>query len=154
MHAVRRTLFLYVAPQQEKREMQIRHVRGRTQFLRTYYVKELKRSKQKLIGSIARGDVVLPDELAAKMTEEEKAEFAAWLDKQREAERESQAAQEIDHLPQSLQNVAGHVMRGVPLSSGQAIGMWEGMAQLRRQLTKAGYTKPHLADKDQPLQEP
>ena len=38
------------------------------------------------------GDAQLPDELAAKMTEEEKAEFAAWLDKQREAERESQAS--------------------------------------------------------------
>jgi len=133
--------------------MQIRHVRGRTQFLRTYYVKELKRSKQKLIGSIARGATELPPDLAAKMTEEEKAEFAAWLDKQREAEREALAAQEIDRLPHSLQNVAGHVMRGVPLTGGQALGMWEGMAQLRRQLTKAGYTKPHLTDKDPSSQE-
>ena len=133
--------------------MQIRHVRGRTQFLRTYYVKELKRSKAKLIGSMPRGSTELPPELAAVMTDSEKQEFAAWLEKQRVAEREALANQEIEQLPQTLQNVAGHVMRGVQLTAGQAKGMWDGMAHLRRQLTKAGFTKPHLQDQEPPIKE-
>ena len=126
--------------------MQIRENGGRVQFLRSFYVKEKKRTQAKLIGSMPAGATELPADLAEAMTEGERAEFAAWLEKQAAAERVAQAEQEIETLPQVLQNVASHLMRGTPLTAAQAKGMWDGTAQLRRQLTKAGYTKPNLND--------
>lgn len=126
--------------------MQIRENGGRVQFLRSFYVKEKKRTQAKLIGSIPAGATELPPDLVDAMTEDERAEFAAWLEKQAAAERAAQALHEIETLPQVLQNVAGHLMRGATLTAAQAKGMWDGTAQLRRQLTKAGYTKPNLND--------
>lgn len=126
--------------------MQIRHNKGRTQFLRTYYDNASRRSRQKLIGSMARGSTELPPDLAAKMTDAEQLEFAAWMEKELIAERAARAAQEIDALPQQMLSAAGHIIRGVPVSTQQAKGMWDGMAQLRRTLTKAGLTKPHLEE--------
>lgn len=126
--------------------MQIRQSGRRIQFLRTYYVPDLKRSKQTLLGSVEVGATELPAALAAKLTQEEQAEFAVWVKKQEEAERSARMDQEIETLPQTLRDVAGHVLRGAQLTAAQAKGMWEGMAQLRRQLTKAGYTKPHLSE--------
>ena len=126
--------------------MQIRNVGGRTQFLRSEYDPTIKRSRQKMIGSVARGASELPPELAAKLTDIEQQEYVAWLEQQAEAERAARAAQEIDALPQQMLSAAGHIIRGVPVSTQQAKGMWDGMAQLRRTLTKAGLTKPHLEE--------
>jgi len=126
--------------------MQIRQSGQRIQFLRTYYVADLKRSKQTLLGSVQVGATELPAALAAKLTQEERDQFAVYVEKEQAAARSAQIAQEIETLPQALRDVAGHVMRGAQLTPAQAKGMWEGMAQLRRQLTKAGYTKPHLND--------
>ena len=130
--------------------MQIRENGGRVQFLRSYYVTEKKRTQAKLIGSIPKGATELPPDLFDAMTEAEREEFAAWLEKQAAAERAAQAMREIEMLPQVLQNVAAHLMRGTPLTAAQAKGMWDGTAQLRRQLTKAGYTKPNLSDPPSP----
>ena len=133
--------------------MQIRHTRGRTQFLRTYYDNVAKRSRQKLIGSMERGAKELPPELASLMTEAEIEEFAVWLEREAESERAAQARQEIETLPQTMKNVAGHILRGAKLTNEQAKGMWNGMALLRRHLTKAGYTKPNLNDSQESSQE-
>lgn len=130
--------------------MQIRLNGRRVQFLRTYYVAELKRSKQKLLGSVPIGARELPPELAAVLTQEECDQFDVYVESEKAAERNAHMAQELDTLPQTLREVAGHVMRGAQLTAAQAKGMWEGMAQLRRQLTKAGYTKPHLNDSPAP----
>lgn len=130
--------------------MQIRENGGRVQFLRSYYVKEKKRTQAKLIGSMPTDAKELPADLANAMTEDERAEFAAWLEKHTAADQAAQALQEIETLPEVLQNVAGHLMRGATLTAAQAKGMWDGTAQLRRQLTKAGYTKPNLQDPPPP----
>ncbi len=126
--------------------MQIRNIGGRTQFLRSEYDPEIKRSRQKMIGTMPKGLAEIPPELAAKMTDIERQEYAAWLEQQQEAERAAKAAQEIEAMPQQLMTVAGHVARGRAVSTQQAKGMWDGMAQLRRTLTKAGLTKPHLEE--------
>lgn len=128
--------------------MQIRENGGRVQLLRSVYMKEKKRTQGKLIGSVPADAHQLPAELIEMLSEDEHNEFAAWMEKRIEAKRAATMALEVESLPQILQSVASHVMRGASLTAGQAKGIWEGTALLRRQLTKAGYTKNNLETED------
>lgn len=126
--------------------MQIKQRGRRILFLRASYDPAAKRTKQKHLGSISAGALELSPELAATMTQEERDQFVVWVEKQVAAERAAKIAKEINDFPETMREIAGYVMRGAALTPGQAKGMWDGMALLRRQLTRAGYTKPHLTE--------
>ena len=63
--------------------MYFRERGGGVQLIRTTYEKDKKRPKQELVGRIARRKLTVPDEVAAKLTEEEKGELASYIERTR-----------------------------------------------------------------------
>lgn len=107
--------------------MQIRTRNGKTEYLRPWYDKEAKRSRQRLIK---------PEDF----TPEEQAEAEAYHAKRRQQQEEDSAAWAARTAHEGLERIAAGIEAGTLPDDAEAV--WGALGRLRRAMRKAGMRQP------------
>jgi len=123
--------------------MQIRIQANRIQCIRSEYDPEIKRSRQKVVGSFSRWLTTVPADLIELLDDTEKAELAEFMEAHTAKLDASAAEFAIRHLPVDLRKATEAIAGDDGSQTAEhAANIWEAIAELEAALRAKGFKKP------------
>ena len=102
----------------------------------------MRRSTQKLIGSMGRHEKKPTDKQVKELTVNERTELAKFLSDLHDKDLSAHHHELISAAPLNLKELTDAIKSVALLTNGQAIKIWEGIAEMQKSLKKAGHPKP------------
>lgn len=119
------------------------------------YDKAKRRSVVKMVGSFSISASSIPQELAEALTDEERAEVQSYIEKMRQADKESEISRagglalwNLMRVGRMLDQVEFDVAREIRSQEGADVA-WAAIKAIEAALTKAGYPRPKRSYKSQ-----
>lgn len=129
--------------------MQFRIQARRVQCIRATYDPAIQRSRQVVVASFNRWSDSIPTDEVAALTDQERAELAAWWSAHRAAQDAQFRRVNLIQLGLRLADLADDVENAADgeLSAVTAETAWEQLARLQKALKRAGFPRPVKAAK-------
>lgn len=117
--------------------MQVKIKGSRIQLLRSHYVKEKKRTTQKMVAGFSKDYNFLPDDVREKLSDEEAAQVDAWLADRKEQEEACNRSWAVDHAQYRLDGISEALEAGQAISAEQIEKVRASIKTLQGSLRKA-----------------
>ncbi len=124
--------------------MQFRIQARRVQCIRATYDPTIKRARQVVVASFNRWSDRIPTGEVAELTDQERAELAAWWSEQQADQAARFRALNLAGLARRLGELVDDVEQAADgeLSADQAAAAWAQVARLQKALKRAGHPRP------------
>ena len=124
--------------------MQFREAKGRIQVLAyAGYDKEKRRSVVQLLGSIDKYDLTPTDTLLERMTDEQKQELQAYIDKKRQAQKNFALQSNAKYIDSHITKVTDSLTKEVFVpDAAWASRVYAAVDELTKAMRKAGFPRP------------
>ncbi len=124
--------------------MQYKEIKNRVQVIRYVgYDRDKKRAITKMLGSIDKYSLVIPDELNNALSEDEKSELQAYIQTKRQENHDSSLQYNVKSLPAIMHLVSTTGSNVLDTIDDELAGKyWEAIQTLSKALKSAGHPKP------------
>lgn len=135
--------------------MQIREQGRKVQCIRSEYDPSIRRSRQKVVATLARWTHTMPTEGLDELTDDERKTLADWLAAKQDQSQQATRAYAARSAATWLGDLSAALASGeTDMTPEKAAAIWKGLGDVAKALRKAGHAKPKavrkVASKEKP----